>query len=112
MTPIDLARSVYDREVCARSFQEDIDLHLRYGYVFATPEMFVMGRPVKKSASYLDITCPWVTFAEPDCWWVYLAAGKMTQMFRHLPYPLPWLGWEVNNKPRFFRYERLAKWFT
>lgn len=101
---------MYAREHCIRTFAMDLDLHLQCGYVFSTPEVFVMGRPVRKGAEYVQLTDPAFIFDRVDCWWVYLAAGDLGQMMRFLPYELPWFGWERDNKPRYWRAERIKQW--
>src|SRR5689334_6772592 len=46
MTPFLQAAAVYEREPCARTFEEDLYLHLMHGTVISTPEVFAMVRPV------------------------------------------------------------------
>lgn len=104
MTPFDHARAVYDREPCARSFAEDLDAHLRNGYVFASPRFFVMGRAVIIERPGHEIVNPWITFNEGECngWLVYLAAGDLRLALECLPYDLPVIGWERNNVLRWY----------
>lgn len=99
--PIEEARAVYSREKCARTFDEDLALHMRNGYVFVTPDVFIMGRPVLKDAPYSLITNPEIVFEKPDCWLVYLGAGKLDLFFKYMPYFLPWMAWERKNKLRY-----------
>jgi hypothetical protein len=82
---------------------------MAYGYVFSNPMAFVMGRPVDRNASYEDILNPSRTFENPDCWWVWLAAGKIDTVLEAEPFPLPYYGWEIRNQPRFHTRERLLK---
>jgi hypothetical protein len=100
---------VYATEKCARTFQEDLTLHLLHGYVFSTPEVFIMGRPVRRNAEHRLITDPTVEFFDPDCWLVHLAAGDIRQFFRYEPYSLPWLCWQRANKLRFYNRRNVAK---
>ena len=101
---------VYQQEPCARTFAEDLSLHFYCGWIISTPAVFLMGRPVRRDAPYEQLTDPAVTFEQPDCWWIYLAAGKgVGEFWRHEPYPLPWIGWERRNTPRFYERERLKK---
>jgi hypothetical protein len=110
-TPFHLAQQVYQREPCQRDFFTDLHLHMIGGYVFCGPELFIMGRPVQKDASYQQITDPTYRFEAPDAWLVYLAAGNnLSQFFRYEPYPLPYIGWERGNVLRFYRKERLMRW--
>lgn len=108
MTPFHLAQQVYQREMCKRDFFTDLHGHLIGGYVFVTPTMFVMGRPVAKDAPYEQVTDPSYRFEAPDAWLVYLASGNgLKEFFRHEPFILPFIGWERDNRLRFYRRERL-----
>jgi hypothetical protein len=102
--PAEIAAGVYQREPCARSFREDLEAHLRNGYVFSTPEYFVMGRVVSSSAPPEEIVDPWIRFAEADAdaWLIYLLAGDVRKAFEVLPHPLPRIGWERSNALRFW----------
>lgn len=107
-SPYELAESVYQSEPCARSFMEDLRLHMLHGYVFNTPRLFLMGRSVSKLGDAGSIVDPTVSFNNADCWHIYLAAGDLSEFFKFEPFPLPWFSWERNNKLRFYRRERLT----
>ena len=112
--PVIEARRVYDREECARSFEADLEAHLMVGFVFSTPSVFVMGRPVLSTAPPAEILDPWQTWPreKADCWHVWLAAGKLAEMWRHLPYILPWISFERDNRLRLHWFESLRKTFN
>ena len=98
MRPLELARRVYDLEPCARTFWEDVDWHLLNGFVFSTPDFFVMGRPVISSAEQSKIVG--LHLFPPglcDCWHVYLQAGDMSRAWGMLPWELPLVSFERNN---------------
>lgn len=105
MTPYEQARSVYDREPCARTFDEDLRLHLLNGFAFSTPAFFVMGRPVRKDWLAPCIVNPNYIFAHhtADCWHLYCMAGDMSAAWSILPWPLPWFSFERRNELRFYR---------
>lgn len=107
MTPVEQAKSVYEKEPCVRSFKEDLTLHLINGYVFSTPEYFIMGRAVCASSPYELILDPDHAFPREvqDCWHIYLAAGvnAYAQFFRIEPYELPLYCWEKRNRLRFYK---------
>lgn len=107
MTPLEQAMHVYETEACPRTFTEDLALHLRNGYVFSLPEVFVMGRPVNREAQARDIVHPAFTFAHCDCWHVYLIAGDWLKAIPFIPYPLPWFSWERDNVLRFYPATKL-----
>jgi len=110
MTPYELATRVYKSEPCARTFEEDLALHLRWGVVLARPDFFIMGRPVWSKAPPAQIVNPAVRFEYPvqvDCWHVYLAAGNLARAWDFLPFPLPLMSFERKNDLRFYSLERL-----
>ena len=109
MTPYEQAVLVYACEPCARSFEDDLRLHMMYGYVVSTPDVFLMGRPVEKNADETLIKDPAYKFYNPDTWLVYLAAGDMAKFFDYEPYPLPWMAWERQNVLRFHRREHVYR---
>ena len=112
MTPFEQAREVYRREPCARTFEEDLILHLRFGYVVSTPEVFLMFRPV--SSWWLEewmVNPDIANMATPksrDCWHVYLAAGDPSLFHQYFPYPLEWVSGERNNRLRCYRFRKIA----
>lgn len=111
-TPVEAAAAVYEREVCARSFREDLEAHLLHGYVFSTPDFFVMLRPVDSAASYAQVTDPWVTFPPErwDAWWIYLMAGDMKKARAYFPFILPKIGFERTNKLRYHGFQFLERY--
>jgi hypothetical protein len=109
MTPFEKAREVYRREPCARTFEEDLILHLRFGYVIATPEVFLMFRPVSKQWPAACVVNPAnVLHTDPDCWHVTLAAGNPRLFHGCFPYPLEWVSGERQNQLRFYRFQKIA----
>lgn len=111
MTPVEQAAAVYEREPCARSFREDLELHLLGGYVFSTPAMFIMGRAVNQHAPQLLITDPAHIFpdAEHDAWLVYLAAGSVSEFFQFCPKWLDFVMWERKNVLRTYYAQTVKK---
>ena len=98
------AAMVYRREKCVRTFEEDLQIHLVNGYVIATPEYFIMGRPVNKNADPIEIVNPCFPFSreEQNCWWIYLMAGNVKKCWDFYPYYLPFVGWQKKEKPICF----------
>jgi hypothetical protein len=109
--PYEAAREIYFKESCPRTFAEDLGYHLHNGYVFSTPDFFLMGRPVCIGATYEEITDPIHIFPEHDAWFIYLAAGKgyLRNFLKLEPYALPYFGWERSNKIRFYPRERILR---
>ncbi len=111
MTPVEQAAAIYERESCARTFREDLELHLLNGFVISGPDFFMMGRPVCKywgDQFTIDPTFN-PTNDKRDCWHCYLMAGNMLKAFQFVPYPLPFISFERKNKLRFYRLDELKK---
>ena len=109
-SPRDAARSVYAFEPCARTFEEDLELHFRHGYVLSTPSVFVMGRAIDSGAPHSCIVDPSVDLSRgADCWHVYLCAGELDGLRDLIPYHLPLVSWERCNQLRFYELERVMR---
>jgi hypothetical protein len=112
MKPIELAAAVYQQEDCARSFREDLEAHLLNGFVYSTPDAFLMGRPVRRDANPEDIVNPWVNFTDPDCWHCYLFSGSLHHTMSMPPFKLPWVSYERKNRLRFYRWSDIERQCT
>lgn len=110
--PVQRAKQVYLQEPCARSFEEDFYLHWNnpQAIVYKDASNLVFIRPVNILDSYEKLTDPRYETATPNAWWVYLFVGDFRFLIHHLPYQLQYIGWERNNKPRFYTLARLLKW--
>lgn len=111
MTPFESAKAVYEKEVCARDFWTDLTLHHMHGFVFTTPDFFVMGRPVVKEADPGMIIDPSVQFARRacDCWHIYLFSGDMKAAWDRLPWELTFISLERRNELRFYKLEEIRR---
>lgn len=110
MTPIDLARRVYRLEPCARTFEEDMGWHLNHGFVYSTPDFFVMGRPVKSGAKpEIIVSLERFPATVCDCWHVYLMAGDMSKAWGILPWELPLVSIERRNVLKFYRLDSIRR---
>jgi hypothetical protein len=102
-TPLDLAQRIYETEWCARTFPQDLCLHLRHGWVLSSPSFFMMGRPVLHTAPESLILDPTHRFDNADAWLVWVAAGSHPrELIRHMPFQLPYLGWQKRNRLRWY----------
>jgi hypothetical protein len=110
MTPIDQARRVYRLEPCARTFDQDLSWHLDHGFVFSTPEFFVMGRPVNSGAKP-EIIVGLNRFPATVCdaWHVYLMAGDMSKAWGILPWELPLVTIERRNVLKVYRLDSIRR---
>jgi hypothetical protein len=112
MSPAEQARAVYDQEACARSFVQDVELHLLFGFLFSTPDYFVMGRGVSSDASDSLVVNPAFIFPREsqNAWQIYLCAGSgLAGFLQFMPYYLPLLCWERNNVLRWYETDRVLK---
>lgn len=114
MTPFDKAASIYESESCANTFEHDLLAHHQHGYVFSTPESFIMGRPVMRSASPVELFD--ITFKFPravhDAWLVWAYAGDIAHALRFLPYRLPWVIFQRKNELRTYPMERFESFLS
>src|ERR1043165_6791482 len=94
MTPVERAKSLLGSD-----WLDALEAHLLNGFVFSTPEAFLMGRPVPRGAELLD---PWQSWPREECdaWFVWIGVGRAARLLSLMPYPLPWVGWERPRRPR------------
>ncbi len=99
---------LYARDSRLGSFPQDLDLHLRYGFVISTPSTFFMGRPVVKGAPSEQLNNLTFQFKDPDAWFIWAAAGHIDGLTStDYPFPLPWTGWGRRGDVRWYRSETL-----
>ncbi len=98
------ASNVYDSAL----FESDLLCHLRWGYVYSSPDLFAMARPVAKDSSRESILNYAIQHNKPDCWHVALVVGNLSNLLNLLPFPLPWMSFERRNKDlKFYDFESL-----
>lgn len=88
MTPIEQARQIYIADpLCERDFDADLAFYKRHGYVFDTPELFMMGAQ------------------RGNAWRIHVAAGQcgLHKFLELMPYELPFVEWHRRGD-RFRRY--------
>ena len=112
-TPLERAKGLYLRFPGERTFQQDLEAHLRNGYVISTPEFLLMGRAVARSGRPEEIRNPNFAFASERCdtWFVFLFSGTSRNFLQYVPYPLEWLAWDRarGSKLRFYKFNQMAK---
>lgn len=90
MTPLNQILRLYAKH--GGSFGADLREYFETGYVFVTPDFFLMGKRVD------------------DYWLVFAAAGDMAKMLDAIPFPLPRVAWSRRGKPlRFYRLESIIR---
>lgn len=110
MNAFTTAAEVYRREPCARTLREDLEAHLVHGWVFSTPELFLMGRVVRHDWPEDRILDPWDTDEAGDCWHVWLCSGDILEALAMMPFPLPWVSYQRRNVLRVVEAGRLLRW--
>ncbi len=109
MSPYEKAKEIYWQEPCANTFRVDLEFHFRHGYVISTPRIFMMFRQVERWSDPELIVNPEAEFVGGDCWHVHVAAGDMTEMLEHFPFPKPWISFERKNDLRFHHYQKITE---
>lgn len=93
------------------SLSQDLSDYLRFGYVFASPGLLLLGRPVKAANGP-----EWAKEGDAcDAWYVHLAVGQgaLAWFVQKMPFHLPLLGWKRDfknpaNGLRFYPTARVA----
>jgi hypothetical protein len=113
VSPYEQAAKAFEAKPHPRTFTDDIESHLmsEAGYVFSTPDFFIMGRAVVRGAPVDAIVDPEVIFPAHlcDCWHVYLAAGNLAKAWDILPWRLPYLSFERGNELRVYPIETVRR---
>jgi hypothetical protein len=92
------------------SFEQVLGWHLSRGYVWSTPDVFMVAREECYDAATGEFCV-----GEPNCWFVELAAGRaglpVREFMRVAPYPHRWVAWCRRNEPRVkaFEWGKLSK---
>lgn len=87
----------------------------RNGFVFSTPDFFVMGRAVPRTANPKEILDQTNLFLNEkrDCWYIFAAAGNTQRMWRVVPWELPWFCWtriaDSHSELTFVESDRLRR---
>jgi hypothetical protein len=93
-SPIDLIREEYRLHPREESFQVYLDWHIENGFVFSTPQFFIMGRAANRESLERNSevwSCPREL---QDCWYVFAASGNLSKAWDILPYELPYIAFE------------------
>ena len=91
-----------------RTFAEDVALYEAAGYVWDTPEVFLMARPVWKDAPDEVIKCSHVRFHDScvNAWFLFAFVGDLRATITIAPYQLAWVGWSRRMSP--IRWHRMG----
>jgi len=70
--------------------------HKSFGFLFATPAFYIMGRPVPKAADparILNVEHVF-DFDECDCWYLFQLTGRIDLAWDIMPWELRWMCWK------------------
>ena len=114
MSPYEQMAEKYAVHPQERSFEWYVEWHARHGFVFATPDFFIMGRRAYKWSLENGGADAHLYSAEvADTWYIHAMAGDMSRAWSVLPYPLPWLAWErlLDGKRdlRFYEFDKVCR---
>ncbi len=95
MNPYERIREVYAKNPQQRTFEFYLVWHIHHGFVFSTPDYFVMGRPVD-TVDFDPNAAELRVYRDQDAnaFYIHAMAGKMPRLWDIMPYPLPKIGWE------------------
>ena len=100
MTPIDRIREKYQLHPQEQPFEFYLNWHLAHGFVYSTPDFFIMGRPthlILGLDEWNKMACDIDTACEPKLengWYVHAMAGNISKVWSILPYELPYVAFE------------------
>jgi hypothetical protein len=87
-SPYEQAQDLFRQHPEEGTFADALVDHLESGYVFSTPDVFMLGKPVN------------------DGWFVHTLCGDMQKAIELMPYFLPWIAFVRyhNGKRRLAMY--------
>lgn len=112
MKPIDRAKRLYG--AADESFERDLAMCMRFGYVFATPDAILMGfrcrSDVIRAFKVGGLTVsPHLASEDGDTWFVWLAVGNLTGVLRYVPRPAKFVAFSRRNVVKLYRFEELTR---
>ena len=94
---------------------DDVLAHLATGYTFVTPRSALMGfltkaDSVRYSLARGDAITP-ARHAEPygDCWFVWLAVGRLTDFLPMIPFDVPYVAFARRDKVRIWKFKEITR---
>ena len=108
MTPIERARELYPDP---SRFAHDVLTHIMHGgHVLATRDALVMG--FRCHAADVERGEPMSIHdarEDGDCWFVWLAAGKLAEVLKLIPFPLPHVAFARMGRLRIWSLAELTR---
>lgn len=98
MSPFERMAEKYRLNPQEQSFEWYCDWHARYGFFYATPEFFVMGRPIRMSDGQAGIDAMTKRGLDNeglcDTWYIHAFSGDMAKAWSILPWEMPLIAFE------------------
>jgi hypothetical protein len=121
MTPWQLAKQWQEDNDATTSFEELLGAHLSSGYIWNSPQVFLLAGEVRWNAEEETFES-----GDPNCWFVRLAACErprdqetkrprdlwaVRELLRVAPKPHQYVGWcrRQQFEPRIYRWDKLIK---
>jgi hypothetical protein len=111
VSPYEQIAAQYEAHPQEHTFDFYVRWHLQHGFVFSTPDYFIMGRAVNREfVTNNGLTLDPQAAEHCDTWYIHAMAGNMTRAWDILPCSLPWLAWErVLDGKRDLRFYSAAE---
>jgi hypothetical protein len=113
MTPWQLAKKFQD-EHCVATFEDVLGRHLSGGYVWSTPDVFMVAREEHYDEQREELSID--RNAAPNCWFIELAASAnhtnpVREFMRVAPWPHKYAAWCRRGEMRVkaFNWNKLIK---
>lgn len=100
VTPIQSIREEFRKNPRAEPFDRLMQWHLNNGFVFSTPEFFVMGSE-QNSRELKEGGWELIPSGFLDTWYVHSMAGDMSKAWDILPWELPFIAFERKEASGF-----------
>lgn len=116
--PLSQAIAALHAEENRYGLTELVSAHFENGYVFSTPTVFILARPVfvdveLDSGEILnerEILNPRMVWgAGWNAWHVYLFSGDMREGLSYMPFPLEFLSFERKNRLRVYSLNYISQ---
>ena len=108
MSILSKAKALYD--ICGLDMSKDIAVYAGHGYVFITPDTFLLAKTVDSKSEEHPMN-QWGV-KKPDAWYVHMSVGSVQDFISKIPYRLPKIGWmrETKKQPiKWYDFERIIR---
>jgi len=86
-----------------------VEAHFQNGYVFNTPDLFILARQISIDWTDEEILDPWQSDPQGSVWHVWLYAGDMKAIAKLIPYKLPYITFHRAGKLKTYSMKEIMK---